>query len=71
MGPLYVKLPLCFDRGCTGLIEVARMGSATNSSGLNYDLDTIATCVVGKVSCSGSIASGAGRIKPPRIHARR
>ena len=48
--------------GLAGYIEAARIGSATNSTGLNYDLDAIAACVVGGVSFSGGVGTVTGVI---------
>ncbi len=45
--------------GYTGFIEAARIGSNSASTGLNYELDAIAACVIGGVSFVG----GTGRIK--------
>ena len=39
--------------GFTGFIEGARIGSNTANTGLNYELDAIAACVIGGVSMSG------------------
>ena len=41
--------------GFTGFIEGARIGSNTANTGLNYELDAIATCVIGGVSFVGGI----------------
>jgi methyl-galactoside transport system permease protein len=38
--------------GFTGFIEAARIGSNSASTGLNYELDAIAACVIGGVSSS-------------------
>lgn len=45
--------------GITGFIEAARIGSNTANTGLNYELDAIAACVIGGVSFVG----GTGRIR--------
>lgn len=45
--------------GITGFIEGARIGSNTANTGLNYELDAIAACVIGGVSFVGGI----GRIR--------
>lgn len=45
--------------GVTGFIEGARIGSNTATTGLNYELDAIAACVIGGVSFVGGI----GRIR--------
>ena len=44
--------------GITGFIESARIGSNTANTGLNYESDAIAACVIGGVSFVG----GAGKI---------
>lgn len=41
--------------GVTGFIEGARIGSNTANTGLNYELDAIAACVIGGVSFVGGI----------------
>jgi len=43
----------------TGFIEAARIGSNSAATGLNYELDAIAACVIGGVSFVGGI----GRIR--------
>lgn len=45
--------------GATGFIEGARIGSNSAATGLNYELDAIAACVIGGVSFVGGI----GRIR--------
>lgn len=45
--------------GITGFIEGARIGSAASYTGLNYESDAIAACVIGGVSFVG----GTGRIR--------
>lgn len=45
--------------GITGFIEAARIGSNSAATGLNYELDAIAACVIGGVSFVGGI----GRIR--------
>lgn len=45
--------------GVTGFIEAARIGSNTANTGLNYESDAIAACVIGGVSFVG----GTGRIR--------
>lgn len=45
--------------GVTGFIEAARIGSNSAATGLNYELDAIAACVIGGVSFVGGI----GRIR--------
>jgi methyl-galactoside transport system permease protein len=44
--------------GLTGFIESARIGSNTSTTGLNYECDAIAACVIGGVSFVG----GTGKI---------
>ena len=44
--------------GVTGFIEAARIGSNSANTGLNYELDAIAACVIGGVSFVG----GTGKI---------
>ena len=39
--------------GITGFIESARIGSNQANTGLNYECDAIAACVIGGVSMSG------------------
>ena len=41
--------------GWTGFVEGARVGSNTANTGLNYELDAIAACVIGGVSFVGGI----------------
>ncbi len=43
--------------GVTGFIEGARVASNTANTGLNYELDAIAACVIGGVSFVGGMAS--------------
>lgn len=45
--------------GITGFIEAARIGSNTANTGLNYESDAIAACVIGGVSFVG----GTGKIR--------
>ena len=48
--------------GITGFIESARIGSNTANTGLNYECDAIAACVIGGVSfvgCTCKIRSAA------------
>ena len=45
--------------GFTGFVEGARIGSNTANTGLNYELDAIAACVIGGVSFTG----GVGKIR--------
>lgn len=42
------------------VLEVARIGSASNTTGNGYELDAVAACVVGGVSLSGGIGSVGG-----------
>ena len=44
--------------GVTGFIEGARIGSSASYTGLNYESDAIAACVIGGVSFVG----GTGKI---------
>jgi methyl-galactoside transport system permease protein len=46
--------------GIAGFLEAARIGSATNNTGLQYELDAIAACVVGGLSFSGGIGKISG-----------
>ena len=48
--------------GVTGFIEAARIGSNSASTGLNYELDAIAACVIGGVSFVGGIGKISGVI---------
>lgn len=48
--------------GFTGFIEAARIGSNSASTGLNYELDAIAACVIGGVSFVGGIGKIRGVI---------
>lgn len=48
--------------GITGFIESARIGSNTAATGLNYELDAIAACVIGGVSFVGGIGKIRGVI---------
>ena len=41
--------------GLTGFIEGARIGSNSAATGLNYEADAIAACVIGGVSFVGGI----------------
>lgn len=43
--------------GLAGYLEAARIGSVTSSTGANYELDAIASCVVGGVSFSGGVGT--------------
>ena len=46
-----------FLYGIAGFLEAARIGSTTSNTGLNYELDAIAACVVGGVSFSGGVGT--------------
>ena len=46
--------------GIGGSLEVARTGSATNALGASYELDAMASCVVGGVSMRGGVGSIGG-----------
>ena len=46
--------------GVAGSLEVARTGSATNGLGQGYELDSIASCVVGGVSMRGGVGTISG-----------
>ena len=48
--------------GVTGFIEGARIGSNSAATGLNYELDAIAACVIGGVSFVGGIGKVRGVI---------
>ena len=48
--------------GVTGFIESARIGSNSAGTGLNYELDAIAACVIGGVSFVGGIGKIRGVI---------
>lgn len=48
--------------GLTGFIEAARIGSNSAATGLNYELDAIAACVIGGVSFVGGIGKIRGVI---------
>jgi len=48
--------------GLGGYLEVARIGSASNATGINYELDAIAACVVGGISFSGGIGKISGAV---------
>ena len=43
--------------GVAGFLEAARIGSVTTGTGTNYELDAIASCVVGGVSFSGGVGT--------------
>jgi len=57
---VYVMAGLLYGLG--GYLEVARIGSASNATGINYELDAIAACVVGGISFSGGIGKVSGAI---------
>ena len=44
------------------VLEVGRIGSASNTTGNGYEMDAIAACVIGGVSMSGGIGSVGGII---------
>lgn len=46
--------------GFAGSLEVARTGSATNNLGNGYEMDAIASCVVGGVSLMGGVGTIGG-----------
>lgn len=48
--------------GVTGFIEAARIGSNSAATGVNYELDAIAACVIGGVSFVGGIGKVRGVI---------
>ena len=48
--------------GITGFIEAARIGSNSAATGLNYELDAIAACVIGGVSFVGGTGKVSGVI---------
>ena len=48
--------------GVTGFIEAARIGSNSAATGLNYELDAIAACVIGGISFVGGIGKISGVI---------
>jgi methyl-galactoside transport system permease protein len=45
-----------------GVLEAARTGGATNNYGVGYELDAIASCVVGGVSVTGGVGKVSGVI---------
>ena len=51
-----------FMYGVGGVLEAARTAGATNNYGDGYELDAIATCVVGGVSLNGGIGTVGGII---------
>lgn len=46
----------------SGVLEAARTGGATNNYGVGYELDAIASCVVGGVSTTGGVGTVPGVI---------
>ncbi|MEA1974549.1 MAG: galactose/methyl galactoside ABC transporter permease MglC [Bacillota bacterium] len=46
--------------GLGGSLEAARIGTATNNTGLMYELDAIAACIVGGLSFDGGIGTVPG-----------
>ncbi|MDD2970896.1 MAG: galactose/methyl galactoside ABC transporter permease MglC [Lachnospiraceae bacterium] len=48
--------------GLAGCLEAARTGSASSSYGLSYELDAIASCIVGGCSAGGGVGSVPGVI---------
>lgn len=46
--------------GLAGCLEAARTGSATSSYGMGYELDAIASCIVGGCSASGGVGTVPG-----------
>lgn len=57
---VYILAGLLYGLG--GYLEVARIGSASNATGINYELDAIAACVVGGISFSGGIGKISGAV---------
>ena len=57
---VYVLAGLLYGLG--GFLEAARIGSASNGTGINYELDAIAACVVGGISFSGGIGKISGAV---------
>lgn len=57
---VYILTGLLYGIG--GFLEAARIGSVSNSTGINYELDAIAACVVGGISFSGGIGKVKGAI---------
>ncbi len=43
--------------GIGGFLEAARIGSANNATGVGYELDAIAACVIGGISFSGGVGN--------------
>lgn len=46
--------------GIAAVLEVGRIGSASNTTGNGYEMDAIASCVVGGVSMSGGVGTVGG-----------
>jgi methyl-galactoside transport system permease protein len=59
---MYVYLLAGLLYGLGGFLETARISSVDASTGLNYELDAIAACVVGGISFSGGIGKIRGAI---------
>jgi methyl-galactoside transport system permease protein len=57
---VYIVAGLLYGLG--GYLEAARIGSASNGTGFNYELDAIAACVVGGISFSGGIGKVSGAV---------
>lgn len=57
---VYILAGLLYGLG--GFLEAARIGSASNGTGVNYELDAIAAAVVGGISFSGGIGKISGAI---------
>jgi methyl-galactoside transport system permease protein len=57
---VYVMAGVLYGMG--GFLEAARIGSASNGTGVNYELDAIAACVVGGISFSGGIGKVSGAV---------
>jgi methyl-galactoside transport system permease protein len=57
---VYIMAGLLYGMG--GFLEAARIGSVSNGTGFNYELDAIAACVVGGISFSGGIGKVSGAI---------
>ncbi len=57
---VYIMAGILYGMG--GFLEAARIGSASNGTGFNYELDAIAACVVGGISFSGGIGKVSGAV---------
>lgn len=57
---VYIFAGLLYGMG--GFLEAARIGSVSNGTGTNYELDAIAACVVGGISFSGGIGKISGAV---------